>query len=152
MPITAASIARLKRGHEDALAEVKQAIEEELRFGGQHAENFVHQHPGFKPRSGRLQAATKTKVVRTRGGKLLRITNDKKYAAAIDGGAKPHPISPKGGGYLHFKGKNGWVRTKKTINHPGNRPYKFLYRAFRSAARVVEPNLHDRLSRIASRF
>lgn len=152
MPITAASIARLKRGHQHLLAETNRAITQALEFGGDHAKSHVDQYPQFTPRTGKLQAATRTRVVRTSGGKLLKITNNKPYAAAIDKGAKPHPISPKSGGYLHFRGRRGWVRTRKTINHPGNRPYKFLYRAHRSAYRVVGRNLTQRLSSIASRF
>lgn len=151
MPFTTASLTRMRRGHEHLLAGHQRAVTESLEFGGKHAVSHVNQHPKFKPRTGALQAATKTKVVRTKGGKLLRISNSKPYAGAIDKGARPHVIKAKAGGKLRFKGSGGWV-SKSSVNHPGNRPYKFLYRAHRSAGRVIDRNLTQRLTAIASRF
>jgi len=150
MPFTKNSLVSMKRAHDFILAETSRAMREALAFGGRHAVNHVWSHPGFKPNTGRLQGSTKAKVVRTRGGNLLRLTNSAKYAVPIDTGARPHVIKGRNGGFLHFKGKFGWVRTR-SVDHPGNRPYKFMYRAHHSAARVIERNLTQKLSRIASR-
>lgn len=152
MPFTLASIEKMKRGHQQVLAETARAIDESLEFGGRHAKDHVNQHPKFTPRTGALQRATKTKVVRTRGGKLLKITNAKPYAASIDRGAKPHRISAKPGKKLRFRGRGGGLVFASAVQHPGNRAYKFLYRAHRSAGRVTERKLSQRLSRVASRF
>lgn len=152
MPLTRASIEKMKRGHQRVEDGTRRAIQESLEFGGRHAKDHVERYPKFQPRTGNLQRATKTRVIRTKGGKLLRIQNDKPYAAAIDKGARPHKISAKPGKKLRFRGANGGLVFASSVNHPGNRAYKFLYRAHRSAGRVVERKLSQRLSNIASRF
>lgn len=150
MAFSAKSLVSMKRAHEFILAETSRAAREALAFGGKHAVAHVWSYPGFRPNTGKLQGATRAKVIRTRGGSLLRLTNSAKYATPIDTGARPHVIKGKNGGFLHFKTKTGWVRTR-SVNHPGNRPYKFMYRAHHSAGRVIERNLTQKLSRIASR-
>jgi hypothetical protein len=152
MPFTKASLMSLKRQHEFLLANVARAVQDSLEFGGRHAVQHVNLYPQFKPQTGKLQKATKVRVIRTRGGKLLKITNRKPYASAIDKGANPHTITAKGGGMLRFKGKNGnWVQ-KRSVQHPGNKPYKFMYRAHRSAGRVLLRKLKTRLVDAGRRF
>lgn len=150
--LTFDSVSRVKRGHQHVIAQTDRAIEEALTFAGRFAQDHVRKYPGFKPQSGALQSATKTRIVRTSGGKLVRISNAKKYASAIDGGARPHVIVPKRGKFLRFRGRGGNMVFARRVNHPGNRPYKFLYRATNAAGRVMERNLSQRLSAIASRF
>lgn len=150
--LTHRSVQSLIRGHQVFFARHQVEVQEALEFAGRFARDHVQRYPEFTPRTGRLQRSTKARVVRTAGGKLLRLTNDRKYAPAIDGGARPHVIRPKRRRFLRFRGRDGnWVFARK-VNHPGNKPYKFLYRAHRAAGRVVERNLRQRLSRIASRF
>lgn len=51
------------------------------------------------------------------------------YAQAIEHGARPHPIvvtNPSG--LLHFKLSSGEWFVGPAVNHPGNKPYKFVYR------------------------
>ncbi|HEY3494740.1 MAG TPA: hypothetical protein VGK73_08650 [Polyangiaceae bacterium] len=146
-----ASIARVKRAHRHLAAETARAVDDAMAFAGRFAVQHVHDHPEFKPRTGALQSATKARVVRTKGGKLLKLSNRKPYAAAIDRGARPHVIRAKSGGVLRFRGRNGWV-SKREVQHPGNRPYKFLYRAHSAAYRVLGTNLTQRLTAIARRF
>lgn len=151
MALTKESVVRVKRAHQHIAAETARAIEESLEFAGRFAESHVDQYPQFRPRTGQLQAATTHKVIRTRGGKLLKIQNRKAYAAAIDKGAKPHTIAGRNGGLLKFRTSRGWV-SKRSVQHPGNRPYKFLYRATTAAYRVLGRNLQQRLSAIARSF
>lgn len=151
-----ASVERAKRGHQRLIEDTARAEEDALAFAGRFAKDHVQRYPGFKPRTGALQSATKaSRVARTKGGKLIRLTNNKPYAAAIDGGARPHVIRAKSmgmkRGVLRFKVGNRWV-SKREVRHPGNRPYKFLYRATNAAGRVMKRNLTQRLSAIASRF
>lgn len=151
MGLTPASVDRVKRAHQHVNAEAARAIDDALSFAGRFAVQYVHDHPEFRPRTGALQRATKARVVRTKGGKVLKLSNPKAYAGAIDKGAKAHPIAGKNGGLLRFRGRNGWV-SKRQVQHPGNRPYKFLYRAHRAAYRVLGTNLTQRLTAIARRF
>lgn len=153
MHLTAASIQRMKRGHNWLLAAHQREVREALEFAGRFAEDHVQKYPGFTPRTGKLQRSTKHRVVRTAGGRVLKLTNNRAYAPSIDGGARPHVIVPRNKPRLRFFWKKigRWVSAKK-VNHPGNRPYKFLYRAHNAAWRVGERNLRQRLTRIASRF
>jgi hypothetical protein len=152
MHLTVRSVERMRRGHDHLLANTQREVVQGLGFIGRFAKDHVQKHPEFRPRTGALQRSVKARVVRTSGGKLLKLGSNKKYAQSIDGGARPHVIRPKRRQFLRFKGRNGqWVFARK-VNHPGNKPYKFLYRATKAAGRVGERNLRQRLSRIASRF
>ena len=149
--LTIESVTRAKYGHQKLLADTDRATQEALEFAGRFAKDHVNKNPQFTPRTGALQAATKTRVIRTASGKLLRISNAKKYASAIDGGAKRHWIGPRNKSALRFRVGGRFVFSKGHW-HPGNRPYKFLYRATDAASRALERNLKQRLSAIASRF
>ena len=151
MRLTRSSVTRVKVAHQKVIDDSSKAIDEALAFGGRFAKDHVQRNPGFKPRTGALQRATKARVVRMANGKLLRISNAKKYASAIDKGARSHYIQPIRAEALRFKVGGQYVYSGGHW-HPGNRPYKFLYRATRASGRVMERNLKQRLSAIASRF
>jgi hypothetical protein len=119
---------------------------------GEKAVAYAKQHPRFTPRTGNLQSKNEWRTVKVAGGRILRIRNTAKYAAAIDEGARPHDIHPKvGNEYLHFKGRFGWVRTRR-VKHPGNRPYRFLYGAAVVAGKLLSAKLTLKLGRIAKAF
>jgi hypothetical protein len=111
----------------------------------------VNKYPLFKPRSGSLQSKTKSRAVKLRSGAIIRTTNAAPYAASIDTGARKHEIRAKNVPFLRFKVKGKWVSTKR-VKHPGNRPYKFMYRANNATFRVVGRNLGQRMAAIARRF
>lgn len=106
-------------------------------------------HSGFKPESGKLQQATTTRVIRTSGGKLLRISNARPYARAIELGAKPHKIVARKSKFLRFYGKGGGLTFRRSVNHPGNRPYWFLRNATQVAASRAELMLLAGMQRVA---
>ena len=140
------------RRHDHFLANQTRIIGEAMQLGGKAAVEHVERYPAFKPQTGALQKATKTRVIRTAKGRVLRITNPKAYANSIDGGARQHLIRPRNAQYLQFRTKDGhWVRTK-LVRHPGNRPYKTFYRATTAAHRVIGEDLHRRLADNARRF
>lgn len=146
-------LAFVKRRHKAFLAGNREMI----AISGEEAAEFVkyhvNQHPGFRPRSGALQRETRAKFIRTRTGGIVRAQNPKKYAASIDSGARAHPIYARRAPLLRFywKKKGRWVSTKK-VNHPGNRPYKFLYRATHAAWRVLAQRAEVRAARLARSF
>ena len=142
----------IRQGHKAVIAKTNTAIAEVAVETGQAAVAYANSHPRFTPRSGDLQRANEYRVVRTPGGRIVRVLNKKKYAAAIDQGARPHDIHPKvGHEYLHFKGKFGWVRTRR-VKHPGNKPYRFLHGATLAAGRAMGPKLGAKMARIAKQF
>lgn len=75
-------------------------------------------HPGDAPRTGRLANAYQVKVIP--GTNSFTVTNPKKYAAAMEKGARPHTISAKRTRYLHFTDRLGRSRRVKMVRHPGS--------------------------------
>jgi hypothetical protein len=150
MPFSTASLAKMEREHRRFIARSAHTLEQALESAGEHGVAHVQSYPAFKPRTGALQKATKHKVIRN--GRVLVLSNSKKYAASIDRGARPHIITPKNGRYLRFRGRGGnWVFARR-VKHPGNRPYKFLYRATVAAHRFGGRDLRQRLTRLAAQF
>lgn len=141
----------MAHAHTRFLAQSEEAAHLALEVGAASAKRVVAVDPQFTPRTGNLQKKTKTKVVRTKGGYLMKLTNDAPYAAAIDKGAAAHVIRPKRSAFLQFRIGGRWVRTK-SVNHPGNRAYRFLSRAHEAAGSTTERVLRARLSAIAARF
>jgi hypothetical protein len=151
MGVRLVNLPEVRQGHARFLREHEQLVDRVTQRGGDVALGHVQHHNTFKRRTGKLQDTTDYRVVKLRGGKLLRITNPQKYADSIDGGARPHVIRARNAPYLHFLGKRGWVRTK-SVNHPGNRPYKFIYRATHAAHRVMGQELQQGMTELAKRF
>jgi hypothetical protein len=127
-------------------------VEREAREAGEHAEAFVFQSPGFKPQTGALQRATQARVIRS--GKrtlIVRVSNKKAYAAAIDRGSRAHVIRARSGKALRFQA-GGQTLYRRSVNHPGTRAYRFLYRATNSAGRILKQGLVSGMARVAQRF
>lgn len=51
------------------------------------------------------------------------------YGIWVHEGANPHTIVPKKGQYLVFQGRDGSTVFARSVNHPGNKPNRFLVRA-----------------------
>ena len=146
------NLAEIERAHERLLAENERAITESLELAGRHGVEHVERFPEFRPRTGNLQKNTKARVVRLGSGKILRLTNDAAYADAIDQGARAHVIVPRRGKYLRFIGRDGRTVFTRRVNHPGNKPYRFMFFAHDAANRVFKRDIERRMSLIASRF
>lgn len=147
MPFTAASLAQMKTKHARLVEQNDVAIREALAKAGAQALDVVDKRPGFKRRTGRLQEGTKARVTSRIGGGRLRITNSVRYAQWIEYGRGW--VYPKTKPYLRFRVGGRWVTAKRV--RP-SKPYKFLYRAHRSAARVFEREMRERMHRISAWF
>jgi len=137
--------------HRRFLAKHDAAVLRELQDARDFGVQYVQVHPTFKPRTGALQAATTGQVIRTRNRGIVRLSNRKPYAAAIDKGAAPHVIRARSAKALRFMGKGGVV-FRKSVNHPGNKPYRFLYRATNAAGRTFAQKMNARMQTIARSF
>jgi hypothetical protein len=143
----------LRRRHAYLLAENEKMAQEGAETAGVHAKDHVNKYNAFKRQTGHLQASTKTTIRRLTSGRLLRIDNTAKYADPIDTGARPHKIVARRVPYLMFWWpKLGLWFVGRSVNHPGNKPYKFMYRAWFSAGRVEEDFLRRRMALLAKRF
>ena len=145
---------QLRRAHIAFEEKHRAALLHEAEAAAGYIKTHVQKYPGFKPRTGELQAATDARVVRVgRRTVVVKATNAKKYANAIDLGARAHVIEGRNGGNLRFfwKKQNRWVTTR-SVNHPGNRAYRFLYRATNAAGRVFVTSMSDRMTQLARQF
>jgi len=141
----------LKAQHDRFLAEHERILSSALEDAEDIVHGLVYLKPGFKPVTGKSQAATKTRIVRTRAGSLLRVTNANKNAIRLELGTQPHWIFPHKKPLLRFKTKSGrWV-SKKFVKHPGTRPYLFVRGAVLKANERVADVLTDGMRRAASR-
>jgi hypothetical protein len=146
-----AQLEKVRVGHKRVIAKTTAAVAEAMAEAGEAAVAYVKRYPRFTPRTGDTQRATEWRTVKVAGGRVLRIRNTKKRAAALDKGARSHDITPTRKPYLHFKGKFGWVRTKR-VKHPGNKPYRFLHGAAVAAGRLLGQKLTAKLSQISKTF
>ena len=142
----------IQAAHRSFISKHDAAVVSELEDARDFGVKYTSEHPTFTPRSGSrgLAKATAGQVIRTKNRGIVRLQNRKPYAKAIDGGAKAHVITAKGKA-LRFVGRSGVV-FRKVVNHPGNKPYKFLYRATNAAGRVFQQGMRLRMNRIASSF
>lgn len=62
---------------------------------------------------------------------------DVKHALPVHEGSKPHVISPKRKPFLAWKKNGKWIYTTKPVNHPGNKPNKFVERTVNKTANPV---------------
>ena len=141
----------LRRAHDEFLASQERIIELTLNQAGAKAVEHVRTEPEFKPQTGALQRATRFRVVKISGGRLMRLTNSKAYADVIEGGSKAHVIQAKAGKFLRFVGKNGTVFARR-VNHPGTKPYRFMSNAHAAADRFFRVELERDLTALAARF
>lgn len=77
---------------------------------------FGH-HPMDKPRTGRLAKSYRVEVLPMSNTFIVR--NDRKYAAAMEKGAKPHRIAARRT-TLQFYDRQGRFRSVTFVRHPGS--------------------------------
>ena len=140
------------RAHEHFLAGNARLIVEAETTAGRHALNYVHSYSTFTRRTGKLQDRTRYRIVRTSGGRILRLANPLPYAAAIDTGSKAHRITAVSAQALRFKSRSGVMLFRRSVWHPGTKPYKFLYNAADSASRVLRQELVRGMTDLAAHF
>lgn len=97
------------------------------------AQRQYGRHPGDKPRTGILAKSYQVKVVP--GTNQFYIRNPKKYAAAMEFGARPHAIKARRSSTLRFRDRRGVWRNVKIVQHPGSQARKTLETAMRIVMR-----------------
>ena len=145
-------ISGVLRAHKSFERDHERMLEQVMNFGEAMVLREVRTNPGFQPRTGALQRATKVRTIRTRRGRLLRVSNPKRYARAIDGGARPHVIVARPGKKLAFRGRDGNMVFRKRVNHPGNRAYRFLRNPVGTTFVRLQPQLKSGMARVAANF
>jgi hypothetical protein len=158
------NLKKLHQAHQRALRFHNAALRDSFAVAERAAKEYVRNRSRFKrrkpaPRS--LKDNTKTRVIRSGSGKILRIRWTKPYAGYVEDGTRPHRISihEVGGGSgstrgkaLRFKGRDGkWV-FRRAVNHPGTRPYRFGIRSAKHAGMVFGKRMRQGMARVALRF
>lgn len=87
-------------------------------------------------RTGRLKASIHPDPVRRTGPWAIDtgVSADAPYAAPVHEGARPHVIRPRNARALRFE-VEGRVVFARRVNHPGNRPNRFLAQAVERTVR-----------------
>ena len=155
------NLQQIKRIHQHFLANLAREIDQVVkadaitRLGQRHAS----QHGKFKSRTGNLVRRTQGRVIRTGKGRLVKLVNTARYAAAQDLGSGLHgskrakyPIRPRRAKALRFIAKDGTEVITKLVMHPGVKPTKFLYRASYATGRTLGHWLLAAMQRAAKRF
>lgn len=109
----------LDRYEQAKQVQIKRAIGETTL----HIEGRAKTHHPWKTRTGRLISSIAASI-KNRGftGIVGARTN---YAAGLELGTKPHTISARRAPMLRFQVGGKWV-SKKSVSHPGTRPYPFM--------------------------
>lgn len=142
----------VRRGHDHFIAQNERLLGTASELAGRHALTYVHQHSDFKRRTGNLQDNTAYRVVRTRAGTVIRLANPTLYAEFVEYGTKAHRIAARHAKALRFTTRAGVMLFRRSVWHPGTRPYKFLYNATDSAYRVLGQELKRGMTQLAERF
>jgi hypothetical protein len=152
------NIALLDREHKRGLADHKAAEQESMAIAGQEARLHVARYSQFKRRSASsLKDDTKSHIVRTKRGALLRLNWTKKYAAYLEYGTGSYrttgfyAIRPRRAKALRFVIR-GQVIFARKVMHPGVRAYKFGWKATSAAHRVMGERLAIGMARVSRRF
>ncbi len=90
-------------------------------------------------RSGAMSAGMHYRKGRWSRGIQFEAGSDVDYTLYVDQGTAPHVIKAKNAPYLvFFWPKVGRIVHFKSVNHPGNRAYRFLERGLTRALRAAE--------------
>jgi hypothetical protein len=146
-------LAKLRAAHDKLIADTQQLAWRSLEKAGPEAKRHVRDKPGFTHRSGDTLHATKHRVVRLkRGGKLI-ISNSDRKAKWLNDGTRPHVIRPRRAKALRFFWRKiDRVVYFRQVNHPGTRPYRFLYLAASHAGDRLGVMLRSGMRRIGRGF
>ena len=135
--------------HAAFLRKLDALIAQDAESAGQFAEEHVKQYSDFVARRGArsMKRATRHKVIRAKGGRIIRIRNPRHYASYIEYGTRAHgPVTAR---FLRFKIGGKFISTKWV---KGIRPRKFLYKATFAAGRKLEAALVVDMATLARKF
>lgn len=145
------NLSKVQAAHKKCLKAHQTMVTQELEAAGKIGAAHPGKHATFKHRTHRLEKSTRHRVVRTRSSHIVRLSNAVRYAPFLEFGTKPHVIAARRAKALRFTVR-GQTLFRKSVNHPGTKPYKFLWRATNAAYRIAGPNLAAGMQRISRTF
>jgi len=141
----------VRRKHSKTLDRFRRAVEQAASEASGDAVTYSREKHEYKNQTGALEKATTGRVIMLRRSARVVLKNAKKYAQPIDMGARPHVIKPRRAKMLRFLSGGRFVFAR-SVNHPGNRAYQFLYKATRHGFRMFRKRLEAQLEAVARKF
>lgn len=141
----------VRRKHSKTLGGFRRAVEQAASEASGDAVTYSREKHEYKNQTGALEKATFGRVIMLRRSARVVLKNAKKYAQPIDMGARPHVIKPRRAKLLRFLSGGRFVFAR-SVNHPGNRAYQFLYKATRHGFRMFRKRLEAQLEAVARKF
>jgi hypothetical protein len=155
------NLAEIHRGHERFKADLRRELDAALdeQKLTEEAQAHIKANAAFRSRTGNLVSKTEAKVVKLKNGRVVKLRNKAKYAAALDSGSGLHGprhskyiIRARRAKYLRFIGRDGNVVYRKSVLHPGVKPTHFLRTATAVIARKSAERLRAAMARAAEKF
>lgn len=151
------NIAALKRAHNAFILDLVEEIDLAQEQAGDTLKVNLALHSEFNKPTGKLAAKTETRLIRTRNGNVLRVSNKAKYALAQERGSGthagkgPYPIRPRRARALRFM-SGGAVVFSRGVMHPGVPATHWLMNGIKRGESAETNFLNARFSRIARTF
>ncbi len=103
----------------------------------------------FQDRTGKLRDRIYPKYMSgNANGSKWMIISPAKYSVFIEQGTKRHYIKPKDKSVLRWVNPGGGVVFSKIVNHPGNRPYKFMASTLVKAKTILWREINATLNKV----
>lgn len=169
MPLTAASVTRLRATHARAVHDHHATVASESREISISMLKYARQHTRWRSRSGTQKDKIRryVRITRRQHRMILRgLPTTTKWGTAnvlaiLEKGSRPHIIRARfhptkgrgfgfraGAKYLAIPG----VGFRVSVQHPGTRPYWTLRGAWEAQSRIVPGRYKSAMARVASRF
>jgi|RhiMethySRZTD1v2_1073278.scaffolds.fasta_scaffold451624_2 hypothetical protein len=89
-----------------------------------------HNRSGLNWGKGLLQTKITTSYGHRPTGELeSTVTSNADYSLMVHRGTRRHPITPRTGAVLRFRGRDGGIHFRAKVDHPGTEANPFLLRA-----------------------
>ena len=121
----------LNRAVATAILGMDAAVSGGLQEGAEGVAQSAKRDHDYKDRTGALTRSIRAGQVRGAfyaRGLEVDVAADEPHAAAIEMGARPHVITARHARALRFQ-RGGAVVFRRSVNHPGNKPYRYLANA-----------------------
>lgn len=146
------NVSGLKNAHARFMREAERAVndvaEAAARWGAQAAQSGLQSHA----RTGRMLRSVRGSVAKVGRDRIVKLTNNVKYAPYFEFGTIPHPITARRAKFLRFIGRDGNIVFRKSVKHPGNRAFLVFARAHERSSLFAGNTLRIRMEAVARTF
>ena len=146
------NLGQLKNAHARFMREAERAVndvaEAAANIGAQVAKSGLQSHV----RTGRMLRSVRGSVAKLGKGRIVKLTNNVKYAPFFEFGTVPHPIVARRAAFLRFRGRDGDIVFRKRVFHPGNKAFLVFAAAHERSSLFAGNALRLRMETVARTF